>query len=124
MTDEQISKLAFGCFWQSEVKNGVSTNFPRIVTPIIIEDAIRKALSAPPEAEPFAWAVFASDTHELIDVTLIKHEEPGEYAEPLYRTPQSPLVPRECCGKFTINGICVNDCPHKRQLPQPSEGER
>lgn len=59
---------------------------------------------ARPEAEPFAWAVFASDTHELIDVTLIKHEEPGEYAEPLYRTPQSPLVAHSGAGEHPDEG--------------------
>ena len=49
MTDDQIQKLAFGCFWECDVKNGVATNFPRVVTPIVIEEAIRKALALPTE---------------------------------------------------------------------------
>lgn len=48
--------------------------------------AMRSALSETPRSdEPTGWAVFASDTHEMVDLTLIKPDEAeGYYAEPVY----------------------------------------
>lgn len=53
-------------------------------------------------SEPTAWAIFASDTHEMIDLSLIEPDEaPGQYVEPLFArsaTPQKP--PRDPNVKY------------------------
>lgn len=59
------------------------------------------AVSETPRSEPTAWAIFASDTHEMIDLSLIKPDEaPGQYVEPLFARSATPRSATTDLGKL------------------------
>jgi len=56
-------------------------------------------------SEPTAWAIFAADTHEMIDFCLIEPDEaPGLYSEPLFM--RSPLRQSGACPHGSTSVVC------------------
>lgn len=59
---------------------------PDAETPTAMLLAAQRLRKLPRSDEPTAWAIFAADTHEMVDIAIIKPDEAPHlyYAEPLF----------------------------------------
>lgn len=79
---------------------------------IVAPESKASALSETPRSEPTAWAIFASDTHEMIDLSLIEPDEaPGQYVEPLFArsATREKLLAKACDAAFSFIDSHVAD---------------
>lgn len=126
MSNELLERAAFeiGVLVQAADDHKVSLPITK-ARALEVRADIYKALGRPapvglyprPEelrSEPTAWAIFAADTHEMIDVVLIEPEEPiAMYAEPLYM--RSPLArSQHVCEEAWFDSM-ADRCPACRE---------